>query len=88
MDSTTEALIEDMRVRGWARPTIEMIDEAVTLLGGGGPEQDQSRELLARLVKAAEYWEAAQRKAFEDYLEVKKAGWPDEFPSSSAPEGA
>lgn len=86
MDSLTESLIEDMRVRGWARPTIMMITEAVDLLGDGGPGQDQSRELLARLVRAAEYWEAAQRKAFEDYLAVKNAGWPDEFPSSN-PEG-
>lgn len=83
MDSTTEALIEDIRRRGWARPTIEMIDEAVALLGGGGPEQDATRELLERLIRAAEYWDAAQRKAFEDYLKVKDAGWPDEFPSSN-----
>lgn len=84
-DSLTKSLIEDMRVRGWARPTIMMITEAVDLLGDGGPAQDQSRELLGRLVKAAEYWEAAQRKAFEEYLEVKDAGWPDKF-SPSQPE--
>ena len=74
-----QKLIEDMRVRGWARPTIEIVNEVMTKLGGGGPEQDVTRALLENLIQAAEYWEAAQRKAFEDYLKVKEAGWPDEY---------
>jgi hypothetical protein len=73
----TQQLIEDMRVRGWARPTIEVINEALIMLGGGGPEQDTTRAQLENLIKAAEYWEAAQHKAFEDYLKVKATGWPD-----------
>jgi hypothetical protein len=77
--SATEDLIEDIRKRGWAVPTIETINEALSMLGGGGPEQDATRALLETLIAAAEYWDAAQRKAFEDYLEVKAAGWPEEY---------
>jgi hypothetical protein len=80
--SDVEKLIEEMRVRGWMQPAIETINEALTMLGGGGPEQDASRQLLENLIAAAEYWDGAQRQAFEDYLKVKAAGWPDEFPSS------
>lgn len=78
MDSTTEALIEDIRKRGWARPMIEIIQDAVDQLPPG-PGQSYTLDQMERLIAAAEYWEDAQRKAFEDYLEVKKAGWPEEY---------
>jgi hypothetical protein len=81
-------LIEDIRVLGWARPTIEVANEALVALQESGPGTFAVRAQLESLIKAAEYWENAQRKAFEDYLEIKATGWPDEFPSSGAPEGA
>lgn len=84
---SAEELIEDIRKRGWARPTVEIANEVLSGLEGGGPQTFTTRALLETLIQAAEYWEAAQRKAFEDYLEVKNAGWPDEFRSQEAPEG-
>jgi hypothetical protein len=90
MDSTTEALVERMRERSAMALTVQQIDRALALLEEATTCEavDEVTRLLTVLRDANQYWVDAQRKAFEEYLEVKKAGWPDEFPSSSAPEGA
>lgn len=88
MDGTTAALIERMRTHGVAALTVQQADRALSLLEEATTCEavDQVASLLTALRDASQYWDDAQRKAFEDYLKVKETGWPDEFPSSQ-PEG-